>query len=163
MNYKKSCFNCSLKGVIWVLMLVLPSLMQVNAQQKNVQGLVVDAMGEPVIGASVVVKGTTNGVLTDLNGTFALDAKVGDVLVISYVGYQPATVTVDGKSNVRVTLQEDSQLIDEVVVVGYGTQKKSDVTGAMVSVGAEELKARPTTNVFEACLLYTSPSPRDTR
>lgn len=150
MNYKKSCFNCSLKGVIWVLMLVLSSLMQVNAQQKNVQGLVVDAMGEPVIGASVVVKGTTNGVLTDLNGTFTLGAKVGDVLVISYVGYQPATVTVDGKSNVRVTLQEDSQLIDEVVVVGYGTQKKSDVTGAMVSVGAEELKARPTTNVFEA-------------
>lgn len=150
MNYKKSCFNCLLKGVIWMLIFILSSLMQVNAQQKNVQGLVVDAMGEPVIGASVVVKGTTNGVLTDLNGTFTLSAKVGDALVISYVGYQPATVIVDGKSNVRVTLQEDSQLIDEVVVVGYGTQKKSDVTGAMVSVGADELKSRPTANVFEA-------------
>lgn len=150
MNYKKSCFNCSLKGVTWMLIFILSSLMQVNAQQKNVQGLVVDAMGEPVIGASVVVKGTTNGVLTDLNGAFTLGAKVGDELVISYVGYQPATVTVDGKSNVRVTLQEDSQLIDEVVVVGYGTQKKSDVTGAMVSVGADELKSRPTVNVFEA-------------
>lgn len=134
-----------------MLMLALSSFIYVvNAQQRNVQGTVVDGMGEPVIGASVIVKGTTNGTITDLNGAFTINANQGDVLSIQFVGYKESTLTVSERTNVSVTLEEDAQMIDEVVVVGYGTQKKSDVTGAMVSVGADDLKARPTTNVFEA-------------
>lgn len=134
-----------------MLLLIASSFAYVmNAQQKSVRGTVVDEHGEPIIGASVVVKGTTNGTITDLDGAFTITANTGGVLNIKFVGYKESTITVDGKSIISVTLQEDSQLIDEVVVVGYGTQKKSDVTGAMVSVGEKELRSRPVSNAFEA-------------
>lgn len=152
MNNKKISFNYSTKGVIWILMLILSSFLQVaNAQQKNVQGLVVDPNGEPIIGASVVVKGTTNGTITDFDGKFTLSSvPEKGIITITYIGYKGQDVPVAGKSTLKVTLAEDTETLDEVVVVGYGTQKKSDVTGSMVSVGAEELKSRPTANVFEA-------------
>ncbi|MDR2917174.1 MAG: TonB-dependent receptor [Tannerella sp.] len=121
-----------------------------SAQEKTIQGTVVDETNEPVAGASVVVKGTTNGIVTGLDGEFSLKVKDDDVLVISYIGYSEQSVSINGRTSIRIVLTEDTQLLEEVVVVGYGTQKKSDVTGAMVSVGAQELKARPTANVFEA-------------
>ncbi|MDO5525202.1 MAG: TonB-dependent receptor [Prevotella sp.] len=117
--------------------------------QSKITGTVVDEMGEPVIGASVMVKGTTSGGVTDLDGNFTIaNVKSGAQLVISYVGY--ATQTVQAKNNVKVVLQEDKQLLDELVVVGYGVQKKTDVTGAMLRVGEKELNSKPVNNAFEA-------------
>ena len=91
--------------------------------QSKVTGKVVDASGEPIIGASVMVKGTSNGVVTDLDGNYSIsNVPAGASLNISYVGYRTRTVAVDGKSQLNVTMEEDRQLLDEVVVVGYGTQ-----------------------------------------
>ena len=119
--------------------------------QKTVSGTVVDATGESVIGASVIVKGTSTGTVTDFDGNFTIQ-KVPEnaTLVISYVGYRTQNVAVAGKSQINVTLEEDKQLLDEVVVVGYGVQRKSDVTGALTRVGEKELNAKPVSNAFEA-------------
>ena len=119
--------------------------------QKKVTGTVIDATGEPVIGASVLVKGTSIGTVTDLDGNFSIpNVPDNSSLVISFVGFSTQTVSVGGKSTFNITLKEDRQLLDDVVVVGYGVQKKSDVTGAMSSVTSEELNARPVNNALEA-------------
>ena len=121
--------------------------------QKTVSGTVIDATGETIIGASVKVLGGVNsvGTITDINGKYTVkNVPENAKLEFSYVGYRTQTVSVAGKTQVNVTLQEDRQLLDEVVVVGYGVQKKSDVTGAMASVGSEELNSRPVNNAFEA-------------
>ena len=101
-------------------------------QTITVTGLVVDAMGEPVIGASVVEKGTTNGIVTDIDGKFTLNVKQGAVLRISFVGYQ--TLDIKATKNMKVVLQEDAEMLSEVVVVGYGAQKKTNLTGAVATV-----------------------------
>ena len=107
-------------------------------QNSTVRGKVVDVSGEPVIGASVVVKGTTTGVITDLDGNFILSNVSGKaVLVISYVGYKPQEIAVSGKSAINVTMQEDSEMLDEVVVVGYGAMKKSSLTGSVTVVDSK--------------------------
>jgi TonB-linked SusC/RagA family outer membrane protein len=119
--------------------------------QKQVSGTVVDAAGEAVIGASVMVKGTSTGTITDFDGNFTLqNVSEKASLVISYVGYRNQTIAVAGKSQLNVTLEEDRQLLDEVVVVGYGVQRKSDVTGALTRVGEKELNTKPVANAFEA-------------
>ena len=120
------------------------------AQQK-VSGTVVDETGEAVIGASVMVKGTSTGTVTDLNGSFTLASVPSNgSIVVSYVGYRTQTIAVGGKSSINVTLEEDKQMLDEVVVVGYGVQRKSDVTGALTRVGEKELNSKPVSNAFEA-------------
>lgn len=117
--------------------------------QSKVQGKVVDATGEPVIGASVVVKGSSTGTVTDLDGNFTLNNVPRDSkLEVSYIGFR--TQTLAPGSNLNITLEEDKQLLDEVVVVGYGVQKKSDVTGALTRVGEQELNVRPVSNALEA-------------
>lgn len=122
-----------------------------HAQSKTVSGTVIDQTGEPVIGANVIVKGTTNGVITDLDGKFTLtNVPNNGTISVSFIGYKDQEISVAGKSNLNVTLHEDNAMLDEVVVVGYGVQKKSDVTGAIASVGAETLTARPVNNAFEA-------------
>ena len=119
--------------------------------QKTVSGTVVDANGEGVIGASVIVKGTSTGTVTDFDGNFTIqNVPENATLVISYVGFRTQNVAVAGKSQINVTLEEDKQLLDEVVVVGYGVQRKSDVTGALTRVGEKELNAKPVSNAFEA-------------
>ena len=119
--------------------------------QKQVSGTVVDAAGESIIGASVMVKGTTTGTVTDFDGKFVLqNVPENGSVVISYVGYRTQTISIAGKSQLSVTLEEDKQLLDEVVVVGYGVQRKSDVTGALTRVGEKELNAKPVSNAFEA-------------
>lgn len=138
--------------VIWQRLLLLAIVVvssTVAMAQSKVQGKVVDATGEPIIGASVKVKGTATGTVTDLDGNFTLN-NVADnsKLEISYVGFY--TQTVNAGSNVNITLEEDKQLLDEVVVVGYGVQKKSDVTGALTRVGEQELNVRPVSNALEA-------------
>lgn len=120
-----------------------------NVQQKQVvSGIVRDSSGEPVIGASVLEKGTTNGTITDLDGKFTLSVSSNTVLQISYIGYK--TLELKATSNMKITLQEDSETLDEVVVVGYGVQKKSDVTGSVTSVSKDRLSKLPVTNVLQA-------------
>lgn len=117
----------------------------------QVSGTVQDSNNEPVIGASVVVKGTSIGSVTDLDGKFNIPKANGkSVLQISYVGYVPQTVAMKGRKNVVVTLDEDKQLLDEVVVVGYGSMKKSDLTGAMSRVTSKTIEERPVQNVLQA-------------
>lgn len=118
---------------------------QAVAQTGVIKGQVVDANGEPIIGASVVVKGTTNGTITDLDGKFSLNNAIKKTLEISYIGYKTLTVQAT-EGNMRIVLKEDTEVLEEVVVVGYGTQKKATLTGAVASVGGDVLESRPVSN-----------------
>ena len=123
---------------------------EVQQATKKITGTVVDAQG-PVIGASVVEKGKTgNGVITDFDGKFTLNVNPGATIVVSYVGYQTQEIKVGNQSSFNITLQEDDALLDEVVVVGYGTMKKKLVTGATVQVKGEDIAKLNTTNALEA-------------
>ncbi len=130
------------------------SLSANSAQQpatRRVTGVITDALGEPVIGATVIEKGNpANGTVTDIDGNFTLNVAPNAVLEISYVGYEPQEVTIAGRNSFDITLQEDTQTLDELVVIGYGTLRKSDLTGAISSVNVEELGKRTTTNPAEA-------------
>ncbi|WP_293669319.1 TonB-dependent receptor [uncultured Parabacteroides sp.] len=119
----------------------------VFAQQKTIKGTVVDATGEPLIGVNVSVKGATIGIITDVDGNYTLEVPSNSTIVFSYIGYQTQEIAVGNQSTINVTLKEDTQNIEEVVVVGYGTQKKVTVTGSVASLKGEELKASPTTNL----------------
>ena len=116
-----------------------------SQQQGMITGSVYDSAGEPVIGASVMVEGTSTGTITDLDGKFQLNVKPGTKLQISFIGY--ATVTVVAKEGMRVTMEDDSQMLGEVEVVAYGTQKKVTVTGAISSVKGDDLLKSPTGSV----------------
>ena len=119
-------------------------------QARKITGKVVDAMG-PVIGASVVVKGTSNGVATDFDGNFSLSANPGQTLVITYIGYTTKEVRVTaGQTHYNITIEEDKQLLDEVVVVGYGTMKKSDLAGASASMDEKAIKGSNITNIDQS-------------
>lgn len=124
---------------------------QANAQNLTVTGTVTDNLG-PVIGASIQVEGTSNGCITDIDGNYSLpNVPANSTLVFSYIGYQTQKVAVNGNTKIDVQLAEDSQLLQEVVVVGYGVQRKSDLTGAVASVKtADALKGTPTGNVSDA-------------
>jgi TonB-linked SusC/RagA family outer membrane protein len=123
----------------WIYTLLLAMVMQFSfAQEKTVSGVVSDASG-PIPGANVVVKGTKNGVQTDFDGKYAIKAKVGDVLVITFVGMQDATAKVGASNTINVKLQGGNTL-DEVVVVGYGTQKKREITGSISQIKGESIK-----------------------
>lgn len=122
----------------------------VAQDKKRISGKMVDSTGEPVIGANIVEKGTTNGTITDLDGNFTLEVSPKSTLLVSYIGYAPQEVAVGNQLNIQVKLHEDTEMLDEVVVVGYGTQKKSDVTTAVASVSSENLKNRAAVNFGEA-------------
>lgn len=117
---------------------------------KIIAGVIVDEAGLPVIGANVVVKGTTNGTITDVDGNFSISAAPGELLAISYIGYLPMEIKVSESNKIDVLLKEDTQGLEEVVVVGYGTVKKRDLTGAVSSVNAAKISAIPTTTASEA-------------
>ena len=109
----------------------------------TVKGRVTDANGEPIIGANVLIEGTTNqGAITDIDGNFSLKASVGQTLKISYIGYLSRTVRVTGEGTMNIVLREDTETLDEVVVVGYGTMKKSDLTGSVTSIDTEDMMRR---------------------
>lgn len=121
-------------------------------QQKTVKGRILDAVGEPIIGANVLVKGTVNGVITDVDGNFTLhNVAVGDVIQISYIGYLTKEVKVtDNLTELKVSLKEDAQALEEVVVVGYGSEKKVNLTGSVANVNIAELsESRPITDVSQ--------------
>ena len=122
----------------------------VYAQTKEVKGIVKDPTGETVIGASVLEKGTTNGTITDFDGNFVLTVADNAMLQISYIGYQTQEVSVQGKNTLIVTLKEDTEVLEEVVVVGYGAQKKESVVGAISQVSSKELLKSPSGNVSQA-------------
>lgn len=119
-------------------------------QSITVKGVVKDTAGEPVIGASVVEKGTTNGIITDFDGNFELKVSSNAVLSITFVGYQSQEIPVNGKTSFNVTLKEDTELLDEVVVIGYGTARSSDVTGSISSMRGDKLREVPATNITYA-------------
>ena len=121
------------------------------AQQANkVTGIVKDTNGEPIIGANVTVKGQSIGTITDIDGRFVLDAPKDAVLQITYIGYVSQEVKVSGKKEFTIVLKEDTKTLDEVVVVGFGTQKKSDLVDAISMATAKELEARPVSSALEA-------------
>ncbi len=133
------------KMLIWMLLVCCSTA--VFAQQKAIKGTVVDATGEPLIGVNVSVKGTTIGTITDVDGNYTLDVPADGIMVFSFIGYKTIEIPVGNQSVINQILNEDTQNIDEVVVVGYGVQKKVTVTGAVASLKGEELKASPTTNL----------------
>ncbi|MCM1077577.1 MAG: TonB-dependent receptor [Bacteroides sp.] len=138
-------------GRFLLTLIVAVMSLTVTAQTKSVTGTVVDESGEPVIGANVAVKDTKLGTVTDFDGNFALNNVPGNaVLVISYVGYTTEEVSVAGKNVINVTLKENRELLDEVVVIGYGTMKRKDVTGAVTSMKNSDVVISPTNNVMEA-------------
>ena len=111
----------------------------VTQSDKKITGTVLDATGMPVIGANVMVKGTTNGTITDMDGKFSLDVEEGATLVVSYIGFANQEIKVGKQTNLSIALKEDSKALDELVVVGYGTVKKSDLTGSVGSVSMEDV------------------------
>lgn len=121
------------------------------AQGKQITGVIKDGTGEPMIGVNVLVKGTTNGTITDFDGKFAIsDVKNSDVLTITYVGYVQQSIPVGNQTTFNIILKEDTETLDEVVVIGYGTVKKRDLTGSVASVSNETLTANPVSDVSQA-------------
>ncbi len=121
------------------------------AQRINVRGTITDTSGESLIGVTVQVQGTTIGTVTDADGNYTIPSiPTNAVLEVSYVGMNPQVIPVNGRTVIDIVMQEDSELLEEVVVIGYGTMRKSDVTGAVAVVSAEELTSKPVTNAFEA-------------
>ncbi|MBF6628103.1 MAG: TonB-dependent receptor [Proteiniphilum sp.] len=125
--------------------LVLPA-----QERKTITGTITDTSGETIIGASVFVKGTTLGTVSDIDGHFMLEVADDAVLTISYIGYLTQEISLEGRSTLQIVLQEDTQLLDEVVVVGYGVMRKMDLTGAVASVSGETLRDKPLASVGEA-------------
>lgn len=120
------------------------------AQTSTITGTVKDNTGMPVPGANVLIKSTSNGVQTDFDGKFAIKAKPEDILVVSFIGMKTTEVKVGNQTSINIKLEEEGNKLEEVVVVGYGTKKKSDLTGSIVSVGAKEIASRPVQNAVQA-------------
>lgn len=137
-----------LRMMVCLIGMLLPMCM--FAQQITVQGVVKDQTGETVIGASVMEKGTTNGTITGIDGDFSLNMSPNGTLVVSFVGYKTQEVQVKGQKQLLVVLSEDAEMLDEVVVIGYGTMKKSDLTGAVSSIGNKDIKDSPVSNLGQA-------------
>ena len=137
-----------LRMMVCLIGMLLPMCM--FAQQITVQGVVKDQTGETVIGASVMEKGTTNGTITGIDGDFSLNMSPNGTLVVSFVGYKTQEVQVKGQKQLQVVLSEDAEMLDEVVVIVYGTMKKSDLTGAVSSIGNKDIKDSPVSNLGQA-------------
>ena len=146
MKEKKRSF---FKKIQWICMFFTCMLISLNVSAQNlksISGTVVDETGETVIGASISVKGTTNGTTTGIEGDFQLTVENNAVLVVSYLGYTSREVPVAGKTTFSIVLKEDVQLLSEVLVIGYGTVKKSDATGSVIAIKAEEMNKGITTS-----------------
>ena len=135
-------FELKPKSLFLLVMLCLVPIWAM-AQSRTVKGVVKDAAGEPIIGASVLQKGSTNGIITDLDGNFTLQISGDPVLVVSYVGYVSQEIPTRGKSTLKIVMKEDSKALEEVVVIGYGTARRSDVTGSIASVQSDKLREVP--------------------
>ncbi len=145
---KRSIFH--MRYFMMVFLFIAASVSYTYAQEKTLKGIITDETGEAIIGASVSIKGTTTGTVSDLDGNFTLKVKDSDVLTISYVGYMNQEMRVAGQSEIKIVLKEDSHMLDELVVIGYGTIKKSDLTGAVSRMDAEKIGERPIARVEQA-------------
>lgn len=126
-------------------------VMEVVQQSSAINGMVVDEAGEPIIGANILQKGTTNGTITDFDGKFSLNVPAQATITVTYIGYKTQEITLKpGQKNIKITLQEDSETLDEVVVVGYGTMKKSDLSGASVSMNENAIKGSIITSLDQS-------------
>lgn len=139
------CMACFL-----MLLCTASAMASIPQQQKKITGVVLDQTGQPIIGANVVEKGTTNGNITDIDGGFTLNVSTQSILVVSYIGYLPKSIPVGNETSFRIVLSEDSQNLEEVVVVAYGSQKKVNLTGAVASVASEQLQNKTYTTVQQA-------------
>ena len=148
--FLEKCINQHLCRIAWVLLLLVPAISSLQAnpsQNKPITGIVTSATdNEPLIGVSVQVKETATGGITDMDGKFSVDAQQGQTLIFSYIGYQTQEIQVGASSVINVVLKEDSEMLDEVVVVGYGVQKKKLVTGATVQVKGDDIAKLNTNN-----------------
>jgi len=122
----------------WLLFLIIGTA-GMSAQQFTLKGVVQDGNGESLIGATVLVKGTSTGTATDIDGNFQISTKKGDVLTVSYIGYTPIEYKVTGENNVTLVLKEDSQVLEDVVVIGYGTMRKKDLTGSVTQINPDKI------------------------
>lgn len=134
----KNSPNLSLRKAIAIMFLCIVASLQASAQG-NVTGTVVDEKDEPLIGASVLVVGTANGTATDIDGNFSIKANKGATLRVSYVGYLTKDVKVTDSKPLHIVLKENNELLEEVVVVGYGTMKRKDLTGSITTVNSKDL------------------------
>jgi len=148
MRYTKMNRLFKARELLTIILLLFSTV--IIAQTKTITGTVVDDKGESLIGASIFVKGTSNGTITDMDGNFSIDASAQDDLVVKFTGYLERTIRVGAQTHINVAMVEDTQLLDEVVVVGYGVRKKSDVTGAIAQIGDKEMNAMPTENAMQA-------------
>jgi TonB-linked SusC/RagA family outer membrane protein len=130
-----------------IFLLAMGTVLPLHSQTKTVSGTVTDAQGEAIVGASIVIKGTTINAISDVSGRFAIQAAPDATLTVSLLGYQPREIVVGNQTDINVVLTEDVRQLDEVVVVGYGTQKRAHLTGAVSQIGAKELTTAPMQNV----------------
>lgn len=129
-----------------IILKVAPS----SKKKTKVTGVITDERGEPVIGANVILKGSPNGTVTDLDGRYSIETAQNDILQVSYIGYIPQDVRVENQVKIDVRLQEDNLKLDEVVVIGYGTQKRSNLSGAISKVSSDVIESKPVANVLSA-------------
>lgn len=134
---------------VWLLVMLCLST-SIIAQTVTLKGVVKDNTGEPIIGASIMVKGSSTGTITDIDGNFSLNASTNATLVVSYIGMEPQELTTKGKTEFNILLKEDSKNLDEVVVIGYGTVRKKDLTGSVSSVSGAVIAQVPVTNAAQA-------------
>ena len=155
LNFRKSVLiagACTAFSLSYSPQIYASSAPQVEASQqfKKLLGTVVDHTGEPVIGANVVVKGTTDGTITDIDGNFSMEIPNGATVEVSYIGYSTYSFKYTGQSSLKISLKEDSETLDEVVVVGYGVMRKSDLTGSVGKMDVAELKKVSTVDAAQA-------------
>lgn len=146
---KQNVFNFTFRlSMVFILSMLFCPL---YAQKQNVSGVVKDQSGEPLVGVNVVQKGTTNGTITDMDGKYSLAVnKSKVVLIFSYIGYITQEIAMENNKSLQVIMKEDTEELDEVVVVGYGTAKKRDLTGAISTVKAEKLEAESPRSVQDS-------------
>nr|MDE6557139.1 SusC/RagA family TonB-linked outer membrane protein [Duncaniella sp.] len=143
------CLMCGTAMTTWAADAQAPQSAQQAATQR-ISGTVVDELGEPMAGVSIVEKGSKNGVATDLDGNFSLNVRRGTDLTFSYIGYKPQTVKIGSQTTLDIKMEPDENMLDEVVTIGYGTVKKRDLTGAVSSVKNEDITLSPTSNAMDA-------------
>ena len=141
--------NNFFKYSLLVIGLCLISLTAVAQKKINVTGKVMDESGEPLPGVAVIISGTSNATITDIDGLYTLSVVSGNVLEFTCLGYETATVTVGQQATINVTLKEESFALEETIVVGYGTQRKIDLTGSVEQIGSDVFNSRPNSNVTQ--------------
>lgn len=134
------------------IILTTEAIKDLHAQQqaKTVTGTVTDVSGEPIIGANIRIKGTTTGTITDIDGNFSIEAEPQSVIEVSYIGYLTQETVINNQKSIRFLLKEDTKTLDEVVVIGYGVQKKADLTGSVANINTEKLNTQSNANIGQA-------------